>query len=531
MPQRWIPAAAMILFLCFPHFVFAHEEQDHESKRDGEVSRIQEVIREHNLAEAKRLLAEARKEYPADAGVDNLLGIVEAQQGNYAKAEISFSRAIQRKPTFTGAYLNLGRLYQEHAAADPQAPQKAIDVYERVLQYEPANAEAHYQSALLLMQQAKYQRSLDHLSHLPQKAQDSAQVLSIVCADYGGLGSGHRAEDAVARLTAAIDFSEPDAEQALPGLRAGKRDDLIVSLLEKLQNRQSLSPALLHALAAAYERTNKLVEARVTFEKCFAAEDASVDLLLDLARVAQKQKDYRGALGYLAHARDLEPNKARLYYYFGVVCINLNLLAEAQSSFEKAVKLEPENPDYVYAMGAASAFRQDPAEAVPYFEKFLKLRPQDPRGKLAMGAALFRAKDYDAAIPWLKQSAAIPETSARAHYYLGVIALQEGQLDEASLQLQKALKGKPDYADALAELGQYYLSRKDYEHAEQQIGHALRIEPDHYEANFYLLTLYTRTKDKRQEAQAKRFEELKKLLADKSQEFLRIVEVRPFQTP
>jgi hypothetical protein len=43
--------------------------------------------------------------------------------------------------------------------------------------------------------------------------------------------------------------------------------------------------------------------------------------------------------------------------------------------------------------------------------------------------------------------------------------------------------------------------------------------------------LYRRTKDPRQEAQAKRFEELKKLLVEKSQEFLRIVEVRPIETP
>jgi Tfp pilus assembly protein PilF len=80
-------------------------------------------------------------------------------------------------------------------------------------------------------------------------------------------------------------------------------------------------------------------------------------------------------------------------------------------------------------------------------------------------------------------------------------------------------------------LGQYYLMRKDYEQAEKQIQRALKIDPDHYAANFYLLTLYTRTKDLRQEAQARRFEELKNVLAEKTQEFLRIVEVRPFETP
>ena len=209
----------------------------------------------------------------------------------------------------------------------------------------------------------------------------------------------------------------------------------------------------------------------------------------------------------------------------------MNLVAEARNSFEKAVKLQPENPEYNYAMGVASSFRHDPAEAVPYFESFLKLKPRDPQGKLAMGAALFRAKDYAAAIPWLKEAAAIPKTATKAHYYQGAIALEEGRLEEGFAELQEALKGHADYVDALAELGRYYVMRKDYQQAESQLQRALKIEPDHYRTNFYLLMLYTRTKDPRQEAQAKRFDELKNLLAEKTQEFLRIVNVRPVETP
>ena len=94
-----------------------------------------------------------------------------------------------------------------------------------------------------------------------------------------------------------------------------------------------------------------------------------------------------------------------------------------------------------------------------------------------------------------------------------------------------ALKVQPENPDTLAQLGDYYLLRKDYERAETPIRHALRIDPDHYSANFYLLTLYTRTGDARREAQAKRFEALKTALAERAQELLRIVEVRPFETP
>ena len=532
MRSLWLVSImALAVSLEPPYCGMARPAQNHKNERDKKVLQIQELIERDDLVEASRLLAAAAEQYPADEGFDNLRGIVEAKQGQYQTAEKSFLRAIARAPKFTGAYLNLGRLYQEDKGADPQAPRKALEVYRRVLAYEATNAEANYQSALLFLRQGDYQKSLDHVLCLPLHLQKSAQALSIRCADYAGLGNRQSTDEAAAQLRAASDFSEADAQQALLGLIPAKREDLIVSLLEGLQSRGQLSAALLHALGLAYGHLNQLEEARATLEKSFVEGKASVALLLELTRIARLQKDYQGALGYLAHAQDMEPNNARLHYDFGVVCVDLNLIAEARNSFEKALKLEPENPEYNYAMGAASAFQHDPAQAVPYFKKYLKLRPRDPRGKLAVGAALFRAKDFDNAVPWLKESAEIPQTAAKAHYYLGVIALGEGRLDEALNKLQQVLKTHPDDPDALAELGNYYLIRKDYGQAEKQIEHALKIDQDHYAANFYLLTLYTRTKDAKQEAQAKRFEELRKLLAEKTQEFLRIVEVRPLEVP
>ena len=529
--RRPIPIMALSIFLWATGFGLASSKQNHTNERDETILRIQQLLEDHNLAEASRRLIEAVKQYPEDAGLDNLRGIVEAQQGDYAAAEKSFGQAVKREPKFTAASLNLGRLLQENFAADAQAKRKALDVYLAVLKYDPKNAEANYQSAALLLGRGQYGDSLDHISRLPEESRSSAQALSVLCADYAGLGDRMRTDTAAARLLSDPNFSELDAQQALLGLRAGKRDDQIISLLENLQMRQPLSPALLGALGLAYEGTGRLREARDTLERASTPESLTVGTLLQLARVARKQQDYQGSLGYLAHARDLAPDNAGIHYYFGLVCLDLSLIAEARNSFEKAVQIEPENPDYNYAMGATSTFRHDPGEAVPYFEKYLKLRPKEARGKLALGTALFRAKDYDAAVPRLKEAAMIPETATTAHYYLGAIALQERRLEESRNELELALRNKPDYADALAELGEYYIMQKNYAQAEKCIRRALEIEPDHYSANFYLLTLYTRTGDARQEAQSKRFDELKKLLAEKMQEFLRIIEVRPLEAP
>ena len=516
-------------FLLAPDRVFLGQARN--EAREQQILAIQQSITQGDLAGARRLLKSAARQFPSDAGFDNLLGIVEAQEGNYAAAESSFSRAVARSRRFTGAYLNLGRLYQERSAADPPAARKALEVYRRVLQYDPDNAEANYQSATLLVRQGAHQAALDHLSRLPAEVQNSAQALAVSCAAYAGLGNRARADETAARLLAHPEFSEPDILTVLPALGGSRRDDLLVRLVEALRNRQPLSPEMTRHLGLAYERTGRLAQARAALERSAEGAQPTVVLLGELARVAHKQQDYQGALGYLAHARDLEPNNPGLHFYFGLVCVDLNLLAEARAAFDKAVSLEPDNPSYNYALGATSAFRHDPAEAVPYFEKYIRLKPQDAHGKLALGAALFKAKDHTAAVKVLREAVKHPETAATAHYYLGSIARQQGQLDEALGELERALKAKPAYPDALAELGQCYLIRRDYERAGQYLRRALELEPNHYAANFNLLNLYARTKDGREAEQAKRFEEVQKLREEKTREFLRLVEARPYAAP
>src|SRR5260370_10146772 len=306
-------ALGLAIFALFPGSNCSGQKRP--TQQEHEILQIQQLIEQHDLEKARLQLNEAVKRHRADEGFDNLLGIVEAQKGNYFAAEASFRKAITKAPRFTDAYFNLGRLYQEHIADDPPALGKAIDVYSRVLVYAPANAEANYQSAALLLRQGKYQESLNHISRLPAEFGSNAQALSIQCADYAGLGQRDESGAAAARLLASPDFSEPDAQQALLGLIPGRPDRLVGPLLESLQKRQQLRPELLQVLGLAYERANRLVEARATLEDSFSKGERSFDLLWNLARIAHPQNTYQGALASLAHPQHLPPPHPRLPHH------------------------------------------------------------------------------------------------------------------------------------------------------------------------------------------------------------------------
>ncbi len=510
-----------ILLLCLASVATA------QTTKEQLILQAQELLQQGNFSGARQFLTQAQKNYPNEAGFDNLLGIIEAQANNYPAAEAAFKRAVTRAPKFTGAYLNLGRLYQENGGNDPEAIDKARQTYQRVLQYQPHHTEANYQTAVLLQMQGNFKTSLLHLARLPAAYQQRAQILAVQCADYAALGERTKADEGAALLLAHAELLEADVLVVLPALVKAQRNEFAVTLLTGLVQRNLATATAFHQLGLAYERTGDLSQARARLEKAASADRPSPKLLFDLARVAHQQKDLPGALGYLAHARDLAPQEAVVHYYFGQLCAEMNLVAEAHNALSEAVKLEPNNAAFNYAMGVVSTWRHDTSEAIPYFQKYTRLVPADPRGQLALGATYFKIKDYEAARRELLIAVKNKVTASEAHYYLGRLARQENKLEAALQELTLTLTAVPKHVDALAELGLCQMLRKDYDQAQQTLARALHIDGDHYAANYNLLVLYSRTKDTREAEQAKRFEEVKKRREERTQDMLRMIETKP----
>jgi tetratricopeptide (TPR) repeat protein len=319
--------------------------------------------------------------------------------------------------------------------------------------------------------------------------------------------------------------------EVLPALQAAHRADLIESIFAAANDKNPLSADGLRILGLAQEGEGKLEIARKTLELAFTQSSSSVPILVDLTRIAKASKDYQGALGYLAHARDLQPNDASFAYEFGVLCLRMGLLGESRKAMGEAVKLSPDSPEYNYGMGTVSSFAQDATQGLPYLQKYHALRPSDPLALLAIGTTYFRAKNFDSARVWLKQAAAHEATAADAHYYLGRIARVENHLEDAKHELEQANTLNPDRPDVLGELGQVFVATHEYREAQTYLNRAVKKDPDNYGANFGLLQLYARTGDARREEQSKRFDEIKSKDEQNYQEMMRIIDVRAERLP
>ena len=526
--KRGQALAAIACILLASSVVLAVPAQRNGPAYERAVLEIQRHIQNGDLEGAYAQLAQARKQYPLDGGLENLLGVVEIQKGHTDAAELAFSQAILHSPRLTSAYLNLGRLYMQNPDRDAPTRVKALQVYERALAIAPSNAEANYQAAVLLMLAGSYERSLNHIVKLDETVGTGPGVLAVECADQAGLGHREAADRAAATLAGDPRLAEADAMEVLPVLRSAQRADLAALILGAAGEHEPLSPTGLRALGLAQETAGTLKEARNTLEQAALADGASTSTLVALARVARAQKDTLGALGYLAHARDMEPANPILLYYFGLASLDMSLLGEARKAFGEAVRIEPGNPAYNFAMGTVSAFAQDPALALPYLQKYHALRPGDPAGVLALGTTYFRAKDFETAGTWLRMAEKSGKTAATAHYYLGRVARQQGRLEDAVSELNKAVAATGhDQPEVLAELGQVYTQMHNYPEAEKELDRAIRLDPNNYVANFALLQLYARTGDARRGQQAKHFDHIRNENQTQFQDMMRIIEIRP----
>jgi len=499
---------------CFPSRA---QVQGQRGSEEQFIEQSQELIRSGRLSEASRTLREAIRSYPQSGGLYNLVGIVAAEENKPSEAQAAFLKAVQFSPALTPALLNLARTFYAQGNKDT-----AIQTYRRALGIDKHLEEAHANLAALLLDKADYVGAEKELSVLPDSVRNRNRFLAMTCAAYAGGGKLELAREAAARMTGAI--TDEDVSLAAFTLAKLHQSALVIQMLAPVATERS-SRELRSLLATAYGMNGNLAQAREEFESLAREDPSQTKPLTEAARIAYQQKDYEGAAGYLMHALENDPNDAGIQFFFGIVCVNLNLPHDAVNALKEAVRLKPDSPAYNYALGAASLSGQSPDNAVSCFKKYVFLRPADAHGHLALGVAEYEAGDLEAARRELSRLVSNPTTSAGAHYILGKMSRREGDLESAGEHFAEAAKLDPHDAMLEANLAGVYIRQNRFSEARLAIDRALALDPENYLANENLLMLLRKQKDAQAEQQAQRFATLTRKLSEDQSLLLRHIEL------
>jgi tetratricopeptide (TPR) repeat protein len=487
---------------------------------------IQSEIAADDLDGASRTLVSALEQHPRDGGLLNLRGVLFARRNAMREARKSFAEAVRWSPRLTPAWQNLARACQMLAATDDSEATCAVSSWNRVLVLKPDDEEAHASLALLYENNGHFAESLNHLQWLPPKQISETANLTLECADLAALGRTQEAANTAGQLIRREDFSEDDFKAAHEAFGVPASASTVLLLLEALDARHGAGAESLRYLAIAYEQTHRPADARKTLERVAQLDPTNPAHLLELARLADEGKDYEGSLGYLAHARDLDPSNARIHFLFAMIAAKLNLLTEAKLSLDRALAIDPENPDYNYSMGSVILATRNATGASAYFERVLKLRPSSPAAHFALGVAYFNAGDYDKSRTEMLALRNGPKASG-AEYFLGRMANIDGAEDEALRCLKRSIQLEPSFAESHTELARVYLRKGDFKEAEPELDRAIQLDPQSFRANSELFVLYKRTHDSRADRQRKLVKQLDEERSRRAELMLRSIEFRP----
>jgi tetratricopeptide (TPR) repeat protein len=280
-----------------------------------------------------------------------------------AFAQLRRSRLLSSRRRRIDRWLQQG--YRMQRAGTLSGAQR---LYERVLQVDPDNADAHYLLGALLGHRSELFPAVAHLARATTLDPSFAEPHLALGNVYLLLGNKQCALMNYQR--AAELLPENAAAHANLGLLLqgeGKREQAIGHFLRALKAEPKL-PDLLKNLTLAYIESAQLEEALKTVDDALQREPEDLQALSCKGFVLQKMQEPSQARAYYEKALALGGGDAELLNNLAIVLQDLGHLDEAIARYDEAILLKPDFPLAIWHRSLAYLLRHEFKRAWPDYE-------------------------------------------------------------------------------------------------------------------------------------------------------------------
>ena len=307
---------------------------------DPRVYQAQQEVEKKNYTRAVELLTEFLKDYPNDPAAHFQLGYVDGLLRRSDDSVSEYRRAVELKPDFAEAHLNLGL-----ALTDAKDFAGAAGAFQRAAELMPGQARPRYLAGLA------FERSGNILGAIAQyelAAPLDPNNFDIFFRLGMALLRADRAEDAEKQLRAAIALRS-DSEAAHGALidallRQKKTDAAILELRTSLERNGGDAQARLK-LATALNELGKPADALAELDRADANTPPSGERAKLRASILISQKDWDGASKALAIAVTAAPDDASLHAEYGRILLQQRDFPAAERELRRALTLDGKQTD------------------------------------------------------------------------------------------------------------------------------------------------------------------------------------------
>jgi tetratricopeptide (TPR) repeat protein len=322
-----------------------------------------EAMAAGNLQKAETELKTVLTENPGEYRALNLLGIVRAQQHRETEAEQLFKLAIQQKPDFASAHVDLGLLLVQTDRQDD-----AVVEFQEALRLDPDRSDALSPLLAVWRKQAK-----DAVQH----------------GDF---------EKALAALIQAHKTApqDPDVgfEFGMVALRMSLLPDAVQAFQQVLTIRKD-DPNAIYGLGRAQIGLTKYQDARESFEHYvqLRPNDASGHYALGFAlqalqRMAESQRQFEQAI-------DLQPVQTESYFQLGLIDLEEKKLESAANRFSKVLERDPNHAGALTGMGRVEFQRKEYEKAAELLRQSIASDPKLREAHYYLGMSYARLGKKD----------------------------------------------------------------------------------------------------------------------------------------
>lgn len=320
-------------------------------------------------------------------------------------------------------------------------PRRAIELIEKILEDEPYNKQANVALKEAAVAAGWLEIGIFALQTVLEENASDTKILHELGRLYQALGD-HEQQERVYQRIAELDPSDTEARRlgkdasARQSMKAGGwgmadsyrdliKDKETARDLEQLNRTKLSGEALTKQLADALSRHQ--------------SDPANVNHLRQLAEVAEKQNDWKGAIGWWEKAEQIaaDPEISRR-----ISILRQQMTGEEIAALE--LKLGQPATDDREANGRRSqleALRKRQAEAALHeARRRVQQNPADLQLRYHLGESLMRLGDYRAALPELQRARQHPHARLRAMGALGQAYRALGMFDLAARQLEEAAR-------------------------------------------------------------------------------------------
>jgi tetratricopeptide (TPR) repeat protein len=396
--------------------------------------------------------------------------------GRFDEGVAHAEEVLRQDPNHLPTLFLLARWY----AANDEQPERAIELFERMVKAEPDQPEPYLNLGLLYARLNRFPEAEQTI----QKVLDNDPNSSIAHLYLGKIASAQKHwDDAETHFEAAIDLA-PFSEAGYIALGdlyiqqgdRGRAVKVYKRLLERVDPRDADAVGRLVHL---YLQDRTFGEALALLDDLIKADPKNTEARLLKGRIYGEMGKPDDAIREIEQVIELRPNDTAAIYYLGRLYDEQKQTDKAIAQFERLVAMNSDVTEAYLQLGILYAREKRFAEAEAVVEKLRASGEKRPEVFLVLGFLHTQREDYSRAAAVLEEGVAAQPDNATLHFNLGLAYDKLKQFDRFVAELEEAIRLDPQYAEALNYLG-YTYADKDMKltEAKELVQRALAIKPE-----------------------------------------------------